>query len=149
MAKTPCATLSTREPKIGQRYTGSGYTKYTGQHGDSFMLNSARKTSTFAAAMISLAALVGSASADTTWQKNHPRREQVNNRLANQNKRIHNDVKNGTLTKGQAAALHHEDHQVRQEERDMASQNGGHITKSEQRVLNQQENGISKQIPPK
>ena len=99
--------------------------------------------------MISLAALVGTASADTTWQKNHPRREQVNNRLANQNKRIHNDVKNGTLTKGQAATLHHEDHQVRQEERDMASQNGGHITKSEQRVLNQQENGISNQIPPK
>jgi hypothetical protein len=113
------------------------------------MLNSARKTLTYAAAMISLAALVGTASADTTWQKNHPRREQVNNRLANQNKRIHNDVKNGTLTKSQATALHQEDHQVRQEERDMASQNGGHITKSEQRVLNQQENGISKQIPPK
>jgi hypothetical protein len=113
------------------------------------MLNSARKTLTYAAAMISLAALVGTASADTTWQKNHPRREQVNNRLANQNKRIHNDVKNGTLTKNQAAALHTEDHQVRQEERDMASQNGGHITKSEQHVLNQQENGISNQIPPK
>ena len=113
------------------------------------MLNSARKTLTYAAAMISLAALVGTASADTTWQKNHPRREQVNNRLANQNKRIHNDVKNGTLTKNQAAALHHEDHQVRQEERDMASQNGSHITKPEQRVLNQQENGISNQIPPK
>ena len=113
------------------------------------MLNSARKTLTFAAAMISLAALVGTASADTTWQKNHPRREQVNNRLANQNKRIHNDVKNGTLTKSQAATLHQEDHQVRQEERDMASQNGGHITKSEQHVLNQQENGISNQIPPK
>ena len=31
----------------------------------------------------------------------------------------------------------------------MASQNGGHITKPEQRVLNQQENGISNQIPPK
>jgi hypothetical protein len=113
------------------------------------MLNSARKTFTYAAAMISLAALVGAASAQTTWQKNHPRREQVNNRLANQNKRIHNDVKNGTLTKNQAAALHHEDHQVRQEERDMASQNGGHITKPEQHVLNQQENGISNQIPPK
>ena len=113
------------------------------------MLNSARKTATFAAAIISLAALVGTASADTTWQKNHPRREQVNNRLANQNKRINNDVKNGTLTKSQAAALHHEDHQVRQEERAMAGQNGGHITKPEQRVLNQQENKISGQIPPK
>ena len=113
------------------------------------MLNSARKALSFAAALVSLAALVGTASAETTWQKNHPRRTQVNNRLANQNKRIHNDVKDGTLTKSQAADLHHEDHQVRQEERDMASQNGGHITKAEQRVLNQQENGISSQIPPK
>jgi hypothetical protein len=113
------------------------------------MWNSARKTLTFAAALVSLAALVGTASADDTWQKNHPRRTQVNSRLANQNRRIHNDVKDGTLSKAQAANLHHEDHQVRQEERDMASQNGGHITKAEQGVLNHQENGISNQIPPK
>ncbi len=114
------------------------------------MLNSARKTLTFAAAIVSLAALVGTtASAETTWQKNHPRRTQVNHRLENQDKRIHQDVKNGTLTKAQASTLHHEDHQVRQEERDMASQNGGHITKPEQRVLNGQENKISSEIPPK
>jgi len=112
------------------------------------MLNSARKLS-FAAMLVSLATISGIASAETTWQKNHPRRTQVNHRLANQNKRIHQDVKNGTLTKGQAASLHHEDHQVRQEERDMASQNGGHITKGEQKVLNGQENQISGQIPPK
>ena len=30
----------------------------------------------------------------------------------------------------------------------MASQNGGHITKSEQNVLNQKENAVSKQIGP-
>jgi len=113
------------------------------------MLNSARKTLSFAAAVVALAALVGTASAEDTWQKNHPRRTQVNHRLANQNKRINTDVKDGTMTKSQAAAVHHEDHQVRQEERDMASQNGGHITKSEQNVLNKQENGISNQIPPK
>ena len=87
--------------------------------------------------------------ADTQWQKDHPRREQVNNRLANQNKRIQNQVKEGELTKSQAAALHKDDHQIRQEERDMASQNGGHITKGEQAVLNRQENGVSSQIPPK
>jgi len=113
------------------------------------MLNSARKHLGFAAVLVSLAGLAGTASAETTWQKNHPRRTQVNHRLANQNKRIHQDVKNGTLTKGQAANLHHEDHQVRQEERDMASQDGSHITKTDQRALNQQENGISNQIPPK
>ncbi len=113
------------------------------------MYQSGRKTVSFAAALISIAVLVGTASAEDTWQKNHPRRTQVNQRLANQNKRIDADVKNGTMSKSQAAAAHHEDHQVRQEERDMASQNGGHITKSEQHALNQQENGISKQIPPK
>jgi hypothetical protein len=31
----------------------------------------------------------------------------------------------------------------------MASQDGGHITKTDQRALNQQENGISGQIPPR
>lgn len=80
------------------------------------------------------------------WAKNHPRREQVNKRLANQNKRIKQERKEGELTKGQAAALHKDDRQIRQEERDMASQNGSHITKQEQKTLNQQENAVSKEI---
>ena len=84
--------------------------------------------------------------AQTEWQKNHPRRAEVNKRLANQNSRINQGVKNGTLSKSQAAQLHKEDRQVRQEERDMASQNGGHVTKQEQRTLNQQENQVSRQI---
>jgi len=113
------------------------------------MSNSFRNTLIFAAAAAMLGGVVGTASAETTWQKNHPRRTQVNHRLGNQNRRIHKDVKNGTLTHGQAAALHRDDHQVRQEERDMASQNGSHITKGEDRVLNRQENAISSQIPPK
>jgi hypothetical protein len=113
------------------------------------MNQSFRKTLILAASAVMLGGLVGTASAETTWQKNHPRRAQVNHRLAHQHRRIHQDVKNGTMTRGQAATLHREDHQVRQEERDMASQNGGHITKPEARVLNAQENGISRQIPPK
>ncbi|HEY4342674.1 MAG TPA: hypothetical protein VGM97_22260 [Steroidobacteraceae bacterium] len=107
------------------------------------------RTLTFAAAAVMLAGVVGTASAETNWQKGHPRRTQVNHRLHHQNRRIHNDVKNGTMTHRQAATAHREDHQVRQEERDMASQNGGHLTKPEQRVLDKQENGIGKQIPPK
>lgn len=113
------------------------------------MNQSGRRHLGYAAVLVSLAALAGTASAETTWQKNHPRRTQVNHRLANQNKRIHQDVKNGTLSKSQAANLHHEDHQVRQEERDMASQNGSHIAKPEKKALNGQENNISSQIPPK
>lgn len=92
------------------------------------------------------AAVAADETKDTKWQKNHPRREQVNERLGNQNKRIKQEVKEGELTKGQAAKLHKEDRQIRKEERLMASQNGGHITKQEQKTLNQQENKVSKQI---
>jgi hypothetical protein len=95
---------------------------------------------------LALAIVAAPSMADTAWQKSHPRREQVNSRLNHQNSRIHNEVKEGEMSKSQAASLHHEDHQVRQEERDMASQNGGHITKQEQATLNSQENGISRQI---
>jgi hypothetical protein len=84
--------------------------------------------------------------AETKWEKNHPRRDQVNDRLANQNRRIKKELKEGEITKQQANALHQQDHQIRQEERDMASQNGGHITKDEQKVLNEQENVVSKEI---
>jgi hypothetical protein len=83
---------------------------------------------------------------ESTWDKNHPRRAEVNGRLANQNKRINNEVKDGQISKGQAAKLHKEDRQIRGEERVMASHDGGHITKADQRSLNQQENAVSRQI---
>jgi hypothetical protein len=111
-----------------------------------------KNASTMTALILSVTLMGAAASAmaavdhDTKWQKQHPRREQVNNRLANQNKRIHNEVKEGEMTKPQAAALHKEDRQIRSEERLMASQNGGHITKQEQKTLNQQENVVSAQI---
>ncbi len=93
------------------------------------------------------AATAGSAmAADTKFEKHHPRRDQVNDRLQHQNQRIRTEVKEGELTKAQARRLHRKDQQIRKEERLMASQNGGHITKSEQKVLNQQENAVSKQI---
>jgi hypothetical protein len=56
------------------------------------------------------------------------------------------DVRAGTMSRARAAQLHHEDHRIRREERLMASQNGGHITRGEQRVLNQQEHHVSRQI---
>ncbi|MBV9344053.1 MAG: hypothetical protein JO341_01225 [Gammaproteobacteria bacterium] len=108
-------------------------------------MKSIRTAATLAALALALGATSVSL-ADTQWQKNHPRREQVNNRLANQNRRIHQEVKEGEMSKAQAAKLHAEDHALRQEERTMASTNHGHITKAEQKSLNQQENQVSKQI---
>jgi hypothetical protein len=108
----------------------------------------ARRVLTITAIALAFTGLASTANAGT-WSQNHPRRAQVNGRLANQNHRINQDVRNGTITRGQARALHRDDHQIRQEERDMAHQDDGHITGSEQHVLNQQENGVSSQIPPK
>ena len=101
---------------------------------------------TLALAGVFAVGIAGGAMADTPWQRTHPRREQVNNRLNRQNARIHHEAKEGELTHQQAYQLHEQDHQIRQEERDMASQNGGHITKQEQRTLNQQENNVSREI---
>jgi hypothetical protein len=87
-----------------------------------------------------------SAFADTHWQQSHPRRAEVNHRLANQNRRIDHERRDGQISRTQAHQLHRDDHQVRREERLMASQDGGHITRADQRALNQQENHISREI---
>jgi len=84
--------------------------------------------------------------AESGWAKDHPRRHEVNKRLKNQNRRIKKNVKDGKMTKAEAGKLHREDRNIRQEERDMAKQNGGHITRQEQGTLNQQENKNSRQI---
>lgn len=55
-------------------------------------------------------------------------------------------MKEGEITKRQANQLHREDGTIRHEERAMAKINGGHITKGEQKALNQQENAVSRQI---
>jgi hypothetical protein len=70
----------------------------------------------------------------------------VNARLANQNSRINHERREGEITARQARALHARDRFIRKEERFVAGQNGGHITRSEQRSLNQQENAVSREI---
>jgi hypothetical protein len=90
--------------------------------------------------------LSATAMAETQWERNHPRRDQVNDRLSRQNARIHQERREGEITGAQARALHRQDHQIRREERAMARVNGGHITRAEQRALNQQENGVSREI---
>ena len=104
------------------------------------------KTAAFVLSFAVLGSTVSAAFAETQWERNHPRRDQVNDRLANQNHRINHELKEGEITKQQARQLHREDHGIRQEERDMAKMNGGHITKGEQIVLNQQEIGVSRQF---
>lgn len=110
------------------------------------MLTPSRKFLTVAAVALSLSGLATASFAETTWQKSHPARTEVNHRLANQNRRVHQERKEGEISAHRAARLHHADHAIRREERTMARTNHGHVTKAEQRALNQQENQVSRQI---
>ena len=80
------------------------------------------------------------------FEKNHPRRNEVNQRVANQRQRINQGVKNGTMTKGQARRDRRQLDQMKQQEHADVKANGGHLTKQEQRQFNREENGESGKI---
>ena len=92
-----------------------------------------------------LAGSIGGASA-STWGERHPRRVEVNHRLMNQDRRIHHDVATGKITHAQAVKLHAEDRAIRGEERTDARFHRTHLTRADQRSLNQNENAVSRQI---
>ena len=58
-----------------------------------------------------------SAQDSTKWDKNHPRRAEVNSRLKNQNERIDKKEADGKMGVKEADKLHKEDHAIRKEER--------------------------------
>ena len=84
--------------------------------------------------------------ADASWRTAHPRRAEVNARLANQDRRIHEERREGEITAAQAHDLHAEDRGIRAQERYDASLHNGHITRAEQSRLNHEENQVSRQI---
>jgi len=86
------------------------------------------------------------ASATTRWQGRHPRRAEVNHRLAHQSHRIAHERREGELTGVQAHDLRAQDRGIRAQERFDASRDGGHITPGEQARLNHEENGVSREI---
>jgi hypothetical protein len=104
------------------------------------------KRSILFAATLAVAGLGLATSADAGWRANHPRRAEVNARLANQDRRIHQERKEGEITAAQAHDLHAEDRGIRGQERYEASLNNGHVTHAEQARLNHEENQVSRQI---
>ena len=104
------------------------------------------KTLAVGLTFIFISGTLTAASAETQWERNHPRRDQVNDRLGNQNRRINREVREGEINRQQANQLHKEDRAIRQEERTMSRFDNGHITRGDQKALDQQENAVSRQI---
>lgn len=91
-------------------------------------------------------ALGGAASAQSTFDQTHPRRDEVNDRLANQTARIHTERARGEINARQAHRLHMADRRIRRQERRFAYNHNGRISRAEQHRLNREENRVSNHI---
>jgi hypothetical protein len=109
-------------------------------------MNTTIKTGVLALSVIALLGAATASSAETRWQLHHPRRVEVNARLANQNRRIIQERREGEISLAQARDLHAEDRGIRGQERFDASHHDSHLTRAEQAQLNREENGVSHQI---
>ena len=91
---------------------------------------------------------------DPTFQKNHPRQTQVLKRVDKERKRINNDYRQGKITAQQRDQLLSEVHNVRKEDYADARANNpkgtvrgkSYITRDQQKVMNQQENQINREL---
>jgi hypothetical protein len=99
-----------------------------------------------AAGFVCAALISTSAMAQTAPVPDHPRENEVNQRLDNQQARIDQGLKNGTMTGQQAARDEKHDENIAQREAVDESKHNGHITKAEQNRLNRSENKNSRRI---
>jgi biopolymer transport protein ExbB/TolQ len=96
--------------------------------------------------IFSVLAFASAASFASTWQEHHPRRAQVNHRIEHQKNEIKKEVASGEMSKSEAKTLLKKERAIRLEQKAMAAQHNGHITKQEQILLNKQLNATKKEI---
>jgi hypothetical protein len=70
----------------------------------------------------------------------------IKDRKENQQRRIGNGVKNGSLTPGETAHLEKKEARLNKEIRTERKENGGNLTNKEKAQVNRQQNRISKDI---
>jgi len=97
--------------------------------------------------LLAFSALVsGTVMAQDTSVPGHPRVNEVNQRLSNQQNRIQNGEANGTMNGKQAARDEKQDANIAQRESADEAKHNGHLTKGEDRRLNKSENHDSRRI---
>lgn len=96
-----------------------------------------------AAAILALSMFATPALADR-WHGE--RAAEVNARRGNQERRINEGVREGTITHREARHLRGEERAIHAQEHRMERRDGGRLTAHDQRVLNREENRVSRQI---
>ena len=89
---------------------------------------------------------LGSSLAMAQSVPDHPRVNEVNQRLDNQQARINQGLANGTMTGKQAARDEAHDANIAKRESVDEAKHNGHLTKGEQNRLNRSENRNSRRI---
>jgi len=89
---------------------------------------------------------LGSGLVDAQSVPDHPRENEVNQRLDNQQARINQGLANGSMTGKQAARDEAHDTNIAKRESVDEAKHNGHLTKGEQNRLNRSENRNSRRI---
>ena len=110
------------------------------------MRNTLRTTLVVLAASTFAGVFSTNALAQTPWDAHHPARAHDNARIEHQGQRIKEGVRLGRIGPGEAARLRANLGHIRQEEHDMARQDGTHLTPADQAVLTQQLDANSQAI---
>jgi len=66
----------------------------------------AKKTITLVIGLAMIGGSIGAAAAGTPWERDHPWRAQVNDRLDTQNRRVNAELRQGEITPWRARELH-------------------------------------------
>ena len=70
----------------------------------------------------------------------------INQRKADQQRRIGQGVRSGQMTAGETAHVEHQERAINHEERNMRAQDNGHLTRSDRSTLQHQQNAESRRI---
>ena len=90
--------------------------------------------------------LAGPSFAENEWQENHAGRAHINHRLRHQNRRIEAGEKHGKISEQEEEQLHAQQQNIHNQEVQDASANHGHLTGSERKQINHEENAVSREI---
>lgn len=106
-------------------------------------VNSIARKSLLSVAALGLVLTIAAPSYAGQFQRNHPRRAEVNARDNAAQRRLNRNY--GNLG-GHYNQLSREDRNIHRQQRAEARANGGHITRGEQNQLNREENHLDRQI---
>lgn len=98
------------------------------------------------ATVISLGGAAGASFAQGPWDRDHPRIEQIRDRLDREDARVDHRFRERRLSPREAGHLHREIADIRRDGRRMAERRGGHLNPREADGLNRRIDSVSRRI---